>query len=276
VVCGYGRFGRHFTADLRAQGLDVTVIEPRPGEDDDPSIVVGHESDPAVMARADLAHAVGFVAGTDNDVTNLSLVAGARRINPGLFVAARQNQPASSPLFAAMEVDALLVPTEVIAHEVYAQLSTPLLWRFLQELPHQGDDWAARVIERLTGHCGTQLGALWKIRLNEAEAPSLGPWLGRGDLRLGDLLRSPDDREERLPADALLVLHGDTCTVTPEDDLVLEVGDQLLLAGRAAARRALSTTLMVDAVPEYLVSGRRVPSGWIWRKMTRHAPASPA
>ena len=79
--------------------------------------------------------AVGFVAGTDNDTTNLSLVAAARRVNPDLFVAARQNQPASAPLFAAMEVDALLVPTEVVAHEVYAQLSTPLLWRFLQEMP---------------------------------------------------------------------------------------------------------------------------------------------
>ena len=42
-----------------------------------------------------------------------------------------------------MELDALLVPTEVIAHEVYAQLTTPLLWRFLREMPAQGDEWAA-------------------------------------------------------------------------------------------------------------------------------------
>ena len=54
------------------------------------------------MAKADLASAVGFVAGTDNDTTNLSLVAAARRINPTLFVAARQNPQASAPLFAAM------------------------------------------------------------------------------------------------------------------------------------------------------------------------------
>jgi len=42
-----------------------------------------------------------------------------------------------------MRPDSLLVPTEVVAHEVYAQLSTPLLWRFLQEMPAKGDDWAA-------------------------------------------------------------------------------------------------------------------------------------
>jgi Trk K+ transport system NAD-binding subunit len=270
VVCGYGRFGRHFTKDLRTEGLDVTVIDPRPRElDDDPDLVVGDESDPAVMARADLENAVGFVAGTDNDTTNMYLVAGARRVNPHLFVAARQNQPASAQLFTAMDVDALLVPTEVIAHEVYAQLSTPLLWRFLRELPHQDDDWAAQLIERLTDQCGTDLGALWKFRLNDTETPSLGPWLARGELRLGDLMRNPGDRDDRLQAVPLLVLRGDDATLAPDEDFVLAAGDQLLLAGRPLARRALETTLMVDAVPEYLITGRRVPAGWIWRRLAR-------
>ena len=29
VVCGYGRFGREVVIDLRAEGLQVTVIDPR-------------------------------------------------------------------------------------------------------------------------------------------------------------------------------------------------------------------------------------------------------
>jgi voltage-gated potassium channel len=71
-------------------------------------------------------------------------------VKPSLFVAARQNRPASAPLFAAMQVDALLVPTEVVAHEVYAQRSTPLLWRFVREMPDRGDAWAAQLVDRLT------------------------------------------------------------------------------------------------------------------------------
>ena len=39
-----------------------------------------------------------------------------------------------------MAIDALLVPPEVVAHEVYAQLSTPLLRRFLREMPARGDN----------------------------------------------------------------------------------------------------------------------------------------
>ena len=60
------------------------------------------------------------------------MLANARRMNPNLFLAARQNRPTSAALFEAMKVDALLVPTEVVAHEVYAQISTPLLWRFIR------------------------------------------------------------------------------------------------------------------------------------------------
>lgn len=98
VVCGYGRFGRELTADLRAEGWQVTVIDP--GADEDDSTLAGDASDPAVMARAELRDTVGFVAATDNDTTNLSLVAAARRINPALFVVARQNRATSAPLFA--------------------------------------------------------------------------------------------------------------------------------------------------------------------------------
>ncbi len=273
VVCGYGRLGRELTEDLRAEGIDVTVIDPSPHDDvDDVVVAGGYES--AVLAAVGLEEAVGFVAGTDNDITNLSLVETARRTNPTLFVAARQNRPSSAPLFAAMELDALLVPTEEIAHEVYAQLSTPLLWRFLRAMPALGDDWAADLVDRLTDLCGQHLQALWKVRLTEREAPALTPWLAAGEARLGDLLRNPEDRDECIHAVPLLLLRGEDATLAPDPDFVLAPGDELLLAGWPAARRALEVTLVVDAVREYVVTGRRVPSSWLWRKLSGAPPAN--
>jgi hypothetical protein len=173
-----------------------------------------------------------------------------------------------------MEIDALLVPAEVIAHEVYAQLSTPLLWRFLRELPGRGNAWAAELVDRLTELCGSHLQALWKVRLTPQEAPALTGWLQSGEARLGDLLRNPEDRDESLHAIVLLVLRGDEPILAPDSDFVLAVGDELLVAGWAAARRALGTILVVDAVREYVVSGRRVPASWIWRKLTPAAERS--
>jgi len=273
IMCGCGRFGRQLTAKLRAEGLDVTIIEPDAVPETDAAIVVGDGSEPSVMALVNLEHAVGFVAGTDNDTTNLSVIAAARRINPALFVAARQNLPSSASLFAAMNVDSLLVPTEVIAHEVYAQLSTPLLWRFLQEMPARGDAWAAQVIGRLSGQCGHHLEALWKVTLTGVETHALGRWLLRGDVRLGHLISNPEDRDQPLHVVPLMVLRGEECILTPDDDFVLAADDQLLLAGRPSARRALETTLMVDSGAEYVIFGRHVPSGWIWKRLSCHATA---
>ena len=53
VMCGYGRFGREVTGDLRAAGLEVTVIEPAEQEDRE-DVIVGDASDPDVLRRADL------------------------------------------------------------------------------------------------------------------------------------------------------------------------------------------------------------------------------
>ncbi len=267
VVCGHGRFGQHFAADLRAEGLEVTTVDDTPGE----ATITGDAADPDVIRQADLAGAVGLVAGTDNDTTNLSLVAEARRINRDLFVAARQNQPTDAALFAAMDVDALLVPTEVVAHDAYARLSTPLLWRFLRALPQQTDAWSDVVVQRLRGACGTRLEALWKVRLTRAEAPALVDRLAGGRFRLGDLLRDPVDRDESLPAVPLLVLRGEEALLAPGGDLVLQQDDELLFAGRAVVHRAVETTLVVEGVADYLLTGHRVPSGWIWRKLTRTA-----
>jgi voltage-gated potassium channel len=276
VVCGYGRFGREVTADLRAEGLDVTVVEPRstaPELRDGIATVEGSGVDPAILQRAGVAGAVGFVAGTDNDTTNLSMVSDARRLNPSVFVAARQNRAASAPLFAAMEIGSLLVPAEVVAHEVFAQLSTPLLWRFLQQVPQQDDRWAAELVRRVTARCGRRLPTLWKIRLNRSEAPTLVGWLASGEARLGDVLRDPEARDNRLAVVVLMVLRrggdGDEeCVMGPDDGFVLAPDDELLLLGGPAARRGLDVTMLVDAAREYVQTGRRVPAGWVWRKLT--------
>lgn len=267
VLCGYGRFGRHLTEDLLAEGLEVTVIEPK-AISGAANLVIGDGFEPAVMEQAGVAGAAGFVAGTDNDTTNLSLVAAARRINPHVWVAARQNLPTSDSLFAVMEVDALLVPTEVVAHEVFAQLSTPLLWRFLQRVPEMGDRWACALLDRMVGRCGQELQVLWKVRCTPDETPALTGWLQSGEARLGDLLRNPDHRDQLLPVVTLMVLRDEELVMTPEDDFVLAPGDELLLSGEAGSRRALGMTLIVDATREYVVTGRHVPAGWAWRTLS--------
>lgn len=269
VICGYGRFGKELYSDLRAEGHEVTIIDADPTHIGHPSIVIGDASEPTVMARAEVESAVGFVAGTDDDTINLSLVAAARRRNRNLYTAARQNQPTNAPLFAAMKLDILLVPSEVVAREAYARLSTPLLWRFLQQIPGQGEVWALDLLEHLTRQCGQRMPDLWKLRMNPNEAPALTRWLESGDATMGDLLRDPQDRDQRLPVTPLMLLHGDGTTLCPRGDVPLAAGDEVLFVGRASARRAMEITMTSEAGSAYVVSGTRMPAGWVWRQLTR-------
>ena len=267
VVCGYGRFGREVTRDLRRDGLDVVVIEPSPVPDE-PAALQGDGTDPEVLRLAGVDRAVGFVAGTDNDITNLSLVVAARRFNPALAVVARQNQPMNADLFEAMRVDVLMVPTEVVAQEALAHMMTPLLWEFLQELVRRDEDWAAALLDRITTRCGTSSPELWQVSLTPADAPALVGRVSTATVLLGDVLRDPLDRTEQVEAVPLMLTRGDTSTVTPADDTALLVGDTLLLAGRASARRAMESTLLVDAATAYVLTGEQVGSSWVWRRLS--------
>ena len=277
IVCGYGRFGQAVTADLRRAGLEVTVVERVPelaqaARDDGVEVVEGDGTEEGVLAQSRPQQAVGLVAGTDNDTTNLSLADAARDLNPDVFLIGRRNLPANALLYAAMELDAVLVPTELVAHEAYAHLSTPLLWRFLQDMPAQGDAWAEALLSTMVERCGEHLADLWKVRLTASEAPALQRWLRAGAVTVEDLLRSPDDREDVLDAVVLLVMRQDRSVLTPDADMVLEPDDQLLLAGRPLSRRAMDSTLVVEPVCDYVITGKRQPVGAVWRALSPRSP----
>jgi hypothetical protein len=160
----------------------------------------------------------------------------------------------------------------VVAHEVYAQISTPMLWRFIQEMPARGDQWAADLIERLRRNCGVELPALWKIKLDQEQAPALGDWLAEGRVTLGDLLRSPEDRERRLRVVPLLLLRDGEAVLAPDGETVLARDDELLFAGHGSERRELESTLVVDSTAAYVLFDQHIPSSWMWRKLSRKNP----
>jgi hypothetical protein len=144
-----------------------------------------------------------------------------------------------------------------------------MLWRFIQAMPARGDEWAADLIQQLRYNCGRELPALWKIKLNREQAPALGGWLAEGKVTLGDLLRSPEDRERRLRAVPLLLYRNGESVLTPDGDTVLAANDELLFAGQGSERRELESTMVVDSTGAYVLFDQHVPSSWIWRKLSR-------
>ena len=270
VVCGYGRFGREVVRAFHAQGLEVTIIDPN--APDDPGIPsvrgLGTEAEP--LSAAGIHAAVGVVAGTDDDVNNLSIVVTARQLNPKLFTIVRQNLHANRALFDAFDADVTMVSSELIASESLAVVRTPLLAPFLEIARHRDAAWAHALIARLQAACGEPVPAIWSVTLNIADAPAIYHLLmDHGHATVGDLLRLPSNRDETLACVPLFLKRTDEAVELPGDGFVLQPGDRLLFAGRNWAREQQQSLLRSDKVRDYVLTGRDPPVGWIWRRLKR-------
>ena len=273
IVCGYGRFGSEVVKAFRRLDMDVTIIDPDGPQAEGSRMVRGIGTDAATLERAGAREAVGIVAATDDDVSNLSIAVTAREINPGVFTILRQNLRANRVLFSAYDADITMVSSEIIANQSLALLQTPLLARFLGEVKLKDDAWADRAIERLQLVIGMEAPDVWRVGLDATDAPACHDALGRNDypITLADLCRDGAERERRLECMALLLMRGAQTLVLPDEAVTVQRGDQLLFAGRPAARRAQRSTLRNANVRDYVVRGIDQPGGWIWERLTRPA-----
>jgi len=279
IVCGYGRFGRAVAHRLHEGGCEVRVIEPGPVGDDKTGIevIAGDGTRRETLERAGIGGARAIVVGTASDLRNLAIARLAQSIDRSLFVVLRQNEAENALLFEHFRADLVMRPSEIIADECVALLTSPLLLRFLSHVRRQTDAWADQVIHRLRDASGKESPATWEVRIDRENAPAIcarGIGDGRGResapapsaLRLGDLLRAPHDRSSRIAATALLALRAGRETLLPTDDWKLAEGDELLFAGTEAARRYVEIGLNDPGVLDYLVTGREPGRQWPWRR----------
>lgn len=117
IVCGYGIFGQAVVRNLEATGMSVTVVDPRVESVNGVRAVRGLGTEAATLEAAGVGTAQGIVAGSDDDVNNLSIAVTARELNPDLFVVTRQNLASNSVLFDAFIGDFCMVPSRIVAQE---------------------------------------------------------------------------------------------------------------------------------------------------------------
>ena len=258
VVCGYGRFGREVVEAFRGHGMDVSIVE-------------GAGTEAPTLIDAGIERSVGVVAGTDDDITNLSIAVTARELNPRLFTILRQNLQANRALFAAFRADILMVSSEIIADECLALIHTPLLGRFLEVVRRESDTWADGVIARLQASIGVAAPEIWSVRLNAADAPAMhrALFFEGAAVTVEDLRRDPAERTRPLACEALYLARADAGEVLPDGNTRLQAGDRVLFAGTRAARDAQWPMLRNVNVRDYVLKGIELPGGWLWQKLAR-------
>jgi voltage-gated potassium channel len=270
VICGYGRFGKAITHHLKQVGIEPVVVEATPLQTDCDDCIVGTGTEAHTLLEAGIEEAVGIVAGTDDDINNLSIVMTARELNPGLFTVLRQNRHANEPLFQHFQANVTMQPFRIVAHEFLSLLTTPLLSRFFTLVRTHDDAWVDVLISRIAAVLEHTMPEVWDVQVSRSQTEAVWEAMREGmPVPLQALMRNPAGRDETLNCIPLLLKRGESETLMPEPDTLLEVGDRLLFCGERQARRLQSLCLYNFDVLGYLLTGQDAPSGTIWRWLGR-------
>ncbi|MBU0501517.1 MAG: NAD-binding protein [Gammaproteobacteria bacterium] len=277
VLCGYGRFGKSIYRRLHEEGIEVIVVEATPEITGMPreGCVVGRGTEAATLSEAQIERAAGLVAGTDNDVNNLSIVMTAKGLNPDLFVIARQNSQDNRELFEAVNADILMHPSSIIANRIRVLLAAPLLYEFESLALHQPDDWACQLVSRIAALVNERAPEVWEVALDAEGAHAVHRALEAGrSVRLGDILKAPDHPQRQLGVIPLLLIRPRERLLLPPNDLKLHLGDKLLFCAAKGMRDLMEWTLQNEHSLEYVMTGDRLPQGYLWRALQgrRHSP----
>lgn len=267
VVCGHGRFSRPVVQQLADHDLQVTVITPEPV--DTAGLPWRHVTGLGVRAgtlcEAGIEQAVGLVAGTDNDINNLSIAMTAKDINPDIFIVLRQNRTANTALFKAFSAPATMIPSRIIALESLATIINPLLTLFLKEIRAHSDAWAAEVCIRLESQFGQLVPQLWGASINAEEMPAVSAQVEGGGVALSVLLQNFEAREEPLGILPLLLFRNGVTETFPPEETILQRGDAFLFAGTPESRGKQRMAMYNPTALTYLISGLERPGGYIWQ-----------
>ncbi len=269
LICGYGRFGVTVARHLQAEGIATRVIEPKAGVAPDDAIV-GLGTSRETLEAAGCREAVGLIAGTDSDTSNLAIAMTARATNPRIFIVARENRDKHHPLFVAAPVDLIVETSRLLVNRLFAELTNPLQRRFLEYVCAQPEGWSATLYERVRADCDGRTPDTWEVRLDGDDAPAVVDALAAGRrLELTHLLRQPRAREEHLPVLPLALLRDGALSCLPDEHIALAVGDRLLFCGPLGSAATMEWVLGAANVLEYVESGAEFPDAYVFRWLAR-------
>jgi Trk K+ transport system NAD-binding subunit len=266
IVCGYGRFGKSVVENLQREHITTTIIEAMPLLTGCDNCIVGSGTEAKTLIEAGVKEATGIVAGTDNDINNLSIVMTAFELNPKLFVVIRKNKRHNSTLFKAFNADITMQPTDIIAHECLAHMISPLLAHFLVLARNKSNDWSNKLISKLVAVVGEEVPETWAVTINTLDAPAVVELLtNNASITLQTLTRDPANREQHMELMPLMLMRHGQSTLAPDLSTPIRGGDHILFCGRSAAKRTLPTLLNNTKILTYVVDGIEIPNSLVWR-----------
>ena len=136
IVCAYGRVGRAAVAELRADGVDVLVVEPKPElagllEDHAVPYLIADPTNEAVLRQSGIERARGLLCAADSDAANVFITLTARALHPTMTIVARASDPASVETLLRAGADHVVSPYAVSGRHMGVLATHPAIVDYL-------------------------------------------------------------------------------------------------------------------------------------------------
>jgi voltage-gated potassium channel len=216
IVCGYGRFGRVVTGELRHNALAVVVIESDPAKEPELEragvpYVLGSALEQEVLERAGIARAAEIVVATASDPDNVYISLSARSMNSKIRIHARAESELGLRHLQLAGVDQAVSSYQWSAMRIANTIMRPSVLDFLELLiPGRNEE----------------------VDLEEIKVPQTSPLVGRA-------IRDLEQGTARLRVVALK-RGANPLAIIPDPGMVIEAGDFLVAIGSRASLKQLT------------------------------------
>lgn len=236
IICGYGRMGRRIFEKLNENNINVKLIEIDKdkkwqfNKNEMSNLVFANADDKEILLDVGIKEAVVIAAVTDDDTTNLSILATAKKLNPEITTIVRENEIEDDFLFKNANINHIFTPSKILVNKVTNALVSPLSDSFLKMIIKKDNEWASKLISRLVKEIDEN-PSLLEFEINKYDATEVYKYLLlKKNLNIGLFSTSLYNKEQKNNVVPLLLQREDDIILLPSWEEELKIGDRLLLA----------------------------------------------
>jgi len=236
IICGFGRMGKYLHRRLSDNNIDLVFIELDEKKVTDfiknsnVSVIIGDADDKETLTKASIGECVAIIAATNDDTINLSILSSAKKLNPNIMTIARENDLGHFSMFENSKINHIFLPSNILIHKTTNALINPLSDIFIQELIHQDEVWASKLVRRLIETIDEN-PILFELEIDKYEAPEVYKHLKENNsLNLSIFKTSLYNRELNNNVVPLALVRGEERLLTPSWDEEIFVKDKILFA----------------------------------------------
>ncbi len=233
IVCGYGRFGKLLQDKFEKHNLESVFIDEKRVANinmiENGKFIRANPDDKDTLLNAGIKEAVALIVGTQHDIDNLSIIITAKKLNPDIYIIARENTMQEVSIFQAANIDWLFMFEKILINKTSLALTKPLKHRFLKLILKKDEEWAKKLVKLLRVNIGTN-PIITSLEIDEESSYAIYHEILDGrSISIDVLLRSLNNWQESNKIIPLLI-HRENEEILIPRNRDLKIGDKILFA----------------------------------------------